>query len=141
MLAVALLAACSGGGSKGHRFTRDQYAAQADGVCSKYKAKADTLRLPSTLDGVVRVADQVLPLLANARGELRKLRPPRNEEATVNAWLDEFDVTIDDVKKIRAAAKKNDRRAVRSAAQPALRHDERANEIARQLGMTVCSKG
>jgi hypothetical protein len=141
LLAVVLLAACSGGESNGQRLTRDQYAAKADAICSKYKAKADALGLPSTLDGVARVADQVLPLLANARRELRKLRPPQNEESTANAWLGEFDVTIGDVKKIRSAAKKNDRSAVRSAAQPALRHDEHANELAGQLGMTICNKG
>jgi hypothetical protein len=141
LLTVVSLAACSSGGSSSQRLTRDQYAAQADAICSKYKTKADALSRPASLAGLARVADQVLPLLHDARGELRNLRPPENEDATANAWLDEFDVTIDDVKKIRDAAKKNERPAVVSAARRALNHDQRANEVAGQLGMTVCNKG
>jgi len=142
LLTVVSLAACSGGGgSSGHRLTRDQYAAQADAICSKYKTKADALSRPASLAGLAQVADHVLPLLHDARAELRKLRPPQNEDAAANAWLDEFDVTIDDVKKIRDSATKNDRAAVVSAARLALKHDQHANEVAGQLGMTVCNKG
>jgi hypothetical protein len=141
LLTVVSLTACSGGGSGGQRLTRDQYAAQADSICSKYKKKADTLKRPASLAGLAQFANRVaLPLLRNARGELRKLRPPEDEQATANAWLDAFDVTIDDVQKIRDAANKDDRPAVVSAARLALRHDQHANEVAGRLGMTVCSK-
>jgi hypothetical protein len=140
LLAVALLAGCGGSGSGGRRLTRDDYAKQADAICSKYKQKTDALSRPATLPDLADVADQVLPLLDDARGELRALRPPQHEEATANAWLDEFDVIIDDVKKIRDEAKKNDRAAVQAAAAPALQHDQHANDLAAQLGMTVCSK-
>jgi len=122
--------------------TRDQYAAKADAICSKYKSKADTLSRPASLAGLAQFADRVaLPLLRDARAELRKLRPPEDEQATANAWLDEFDVTIDDVKKIRDSANENDRPAVVSAARLALKHDHHSNEVAGQLGMTVCNKG
>lgn len=122
--------------------TRDQYAAQADAICSKYKRKADTLSRPASLASLARFADRVaLPLLREARADLRKLRPPEDEAATANAWLGEFDVTIDDVEKIRDAANKNDRPAVVSAARLALKHDQHSNEVAGQLGMTVCNKG
>ena len=139
MLAIALAAGC-GGSSNGQRLTREQYAARADAVCSKYKQKTDALSRPSTLSGLADVSDQLLPLLHDARGELRALRPPRNEEATAKAWVDEFDVIIDDVEKIRDAAKKNDTAAVQAAARPALRHDQHSNDLATQLGMTVCNK-
>jgi hypothetical protein len=135
-----LLAAGCGGGSSGQRLTREQYASKADAICSKYKQKTDALSRPATLSDLAGVADQVLPLLHDARGELRALRPPQREEATANAWLDEFDVIIDDVKKIRDEAKKNDSAAVQAAAAPALQHDQHANDLASQLGMTVCSK-
>jgi len=49
-------------------------------------------------------------------------------------------VVIDDVEKIRDAAKKNDTGAVQAAATPALRHDQHSNDLATQLGMTVCNK-
>jgi hypothetical protein len=140
LLAIVLAAGCGGGGSHGQRLTHDQYAAKADAICGKYKQKTDALSRPATLSDLADVSDQVLPLLHDARGELHALRPPQNEEATANAWLDEFDVIIDDVQKIRDAAKKNDTAAVQAAAGPALQHDQHANDLATQLGMTVCNK-
>lgn len=140
LLAIVLLAGCGGSGSSGQRLTHDEYAKQADAICSKYKQKTDAFSRPATLPDLASLADQLLPLLDDARGELRALRPPQHEEATANAWLDEFDVIADDVKKIRDQAKKNDAAAVQAAAMPALQHNQHANELASELGMTVCSK-
>ena len=140
LLAVVLAGGCGSNSSGGERLTREQYAAKADAICSKYTQKARALAKPATLSDLVDVSDQVIPLLHDARGELRALRPPQNEEATANAWLDEFDVIVDDVEKIRDAAKKNDATAVQAAATPALQHDRHANDLATQLGMTVCNK-
>ena len=140
LLAIVLLAACGGSGSSGQRLTRDEYAKQADAICGKFKQKTDALSRPATLSDLANLADRVLPLLDDARGELRALHPPQHEEATASAWLDEFDVIADDVKKIRDQAKKNDGAAVQAAAMPALQHNQQANELAAQLGMTVCSK-
>jgi hypothetical protein len=140
LLAVVLAGGCGNNSSSGERLTREQYAAKADAICSKYTQKANALAKPATLSDLANVSDQVIPLLHDARGELRDLRPPQQEEATANAWLDEFDVIVDDVEKIRDAAKKNDAAAVQAAATPALQHDRRANDLATQLGMTVCNK-
>jgi hypothetical protein len=139
LLAIVLVAGC-GGGSSGPRLTREQYAAKADAICTKYKQKTDALSRPSTLSDLADVSDQVLPLLHKAKGELKHLRPPQDEEATANAWLDEFDVIVNDVEKIRDAAKKGDTAAIRAAAAPALQHDQHSNDLATQLGMTVCNK-
>jgi hypothetical protein len=139
LLAVLLFAGCGGGGGK--PLTREQYAAKADAICAKYKHQTDALARPSNLADLAKVADQVLPILDAARGDLRKLKPPAGERATVDAWLKQFDVSIDDVTKIRDKAKDNDRAAVEALATPALQHDQQANELAKQLGMTVCSKG
>src|SRR5438046_6383047 len=94
LLALVFAAGCGGGGSSGQRLTREQYAARADAICTKYKQKSDAISRPATLPDLAKIADQVLPLLDDARGELRSLRPPEHEEATAKAWLDEFDVLI-----------------------------------------------
>jgi hypothetical protein len=140
LVAIVVLGGCGGSGSGGQRLTRAEYAKQADAICSKYKQKTDALSRPATLSDLADIADQVLPLLHDAKGELRKLRPPQNEDATASAWIAEFDVIIGDVEKIRDAAKKNDSAAVQAAAGPALQHDQHANDLATQLGMTVCNK-
>lgn len=131
VLALVLLAGCGSSGS---------YASRADAICRKYKQKTNALSSPATLADLATVSDQVLPLLHDARRELRALRPPAGQQATANAWLAEFDVTIDDVKKIRDRARAGDAAGVRAAATPALKHDQHANELAAQLGMKVCSK-
>jgi hypothetical protein len=138
LLVVVLLAACGGGGGK--PLTREQYAAKADAICGKYKKQTDALARPASLPDLGKVADQVLPILNHARSELHKLKPPADEQATANAWLDQFDVIIDDVEKIRDKANDNDTAAVQALAGPALQHDQRANELAGQLGMSVCNK-
>ena len=140
LLAAVLLAGCGGSGSKDQGLTREQYAAKADAICTKYKAKTNSLSRPSTLSDLAKLADQVLPLLDNARRELRGLRPPQNDESAVQSWLDQFDLSIDDVKTIRDKAKAGDRPGVQAAAAPALQDNQRANELAAQLGMTACSK-
>jgi len=141
LLAAALLAGCGGGGSDDQRLTREQYAAKADAICTKYKAKTNSISQPSTLSDLAKLADQVLPLLDNARDELRALQPPQNEASAVQSWLDQFDLSIDDVKKIRDKAKAGDRAGVQAAATPAMQDNQRANELAAQLGLIVCSKG
>ena len=80
-------------------------------------------------------------LVEHARSDLHKLKPLANEEAIANAWLDQFDVIINDVEKIRDKANDNDTAAVQALAGPALDHDQHANELASQLGMSVCNKG
>lgn len=140
VLAVVLLGGCGGDGSSDHRLTREQYAAKADAVCTKYKAKTGSLSRPATLSDLAELANQVLPLLRDARVELRRLRPPQQEEASAQAWLDQFDLLIDDVEKIRDKAKSGDTAGVQAVAAPALQHNQHANELATQLGMTVCSK-
>jgi hypothetical protein len=140
LLAIALLAGCGGGGGNDEALTRGEYAAKADAICGKYKKETDSLARPANLSDLAKVADQVIPILDKAQGELRKLKPPADEQATARAWLDQFDVIIDDVAKIRDKAKANDTAGVQAQAQPALQHNERANKLATQLGMTVCSE-
>jgi len=139
LLAVLLFAGCGGGGGS-KPLTREQYASKADAICGKYKQETDALARPASLTDLAKVADQVLPILDHASNELRKLKPPADEQATADAWLKQFDVITDDVKKIRDKAKDNDTAAVEALATPALQHDQHANELAKQLGMTVCSK-
>ena len=141
LLATLLLAGCgSKSSSSGPRLSADQYAAKADAICKKYKAQTDALARPANLSDLGKVADRVVPILQHAQSELRNLRPPENEQATADAWIKQFDVLVDDVKKIRDKAKDNDQSGVQALAEPALRHDQHANDLASQLGMQVCSK-
>lgn len=140
LLALIALAGCGESGGNGQALTREQYAAKADAICGKYKRQTETLGRIATSADLAAAADKVLSVLNKERGELRALEPPADEQATANAWLDQLDVIVDDVEKIRAKARANDVQGVRALAQPALRHNARANELATQLDMSVCNK-
>lgn len=140
MLATGLLAGCGGSGGGDETLTRAEYAAQADAICAKYKKQTDALARPATLSGLANVADDVIPILEKARGELGDLKPPPDEQDTAALWLDQFNVIIGDVEKIRDKAKEKDAAGVRELAKPALEHNKRANELATQLGMKVCAR-
>ena len=140
LLATTLVAGCGGGGVSGDGLTREEYAKQADAICAKYKRQTDALDRPATLEDLANVADDVIPILKKARDELRELKPPANEQTAASSWLDQFEVIISDVEKIRDKAKENDSAGVQKLAQPALEHNKRANDLATQLGMTTCAE-
>jgi hypothetical protein len=140
LLALIALAGCGKSSGNGQALTREQYATKADAICGKYKRQTEALGRIATPADLATAADKVIAVLNKARGELGDLEPPANERATANAWLDQFDVIVGDVEKIRDKARANDVKGVRALAQPALLHNARANELATRLGMTVCNK-
>jgi hypothetical protein len=129
---MVFVTACGGGKS---------YAAKADAVCTKYKQETNILKRPASLAGLAILAQKTVPLLRSARRELGALSPPDDKKATAAAWLEQFDVIIGDIERIREAAKADDGAAVRRVAAAALKHNEHANDLAAQLGMKVCNKG
>ena len=138
LLALVVAAGCGGGGST--RLTRDQYAAKADAICGKYSEQLKGLRA-TTLAELVTAVDKAIPVLDNALTELRKLKPPTDEQATSTQWLAEVETLKADVRKIRDKATRNDLAGVAAAAHTAGQDNDKSNQLARQLGMKVCSKG
>jgi hypothetical protein len=132
LLAIVFVAACGGGKS---------YAAKADAVCAQYKQQTSILKRPASLAGLAILAQETVPLLRSARRKLGALSPPDDKKESATAWLEQFDVVIGDIEKIRDAAKADDSATVRKVAAAALKHNERFNDLAAQLGMKVCSKG
>ena len=84
LLALLLAAGCGTGGGGGKRLTRDQYAAKADAICAKYKQQLKVPEGVSSMSELVASVDKGLPVLAKALDEIRKLKPPADEQATVD---------------------------------------------------------
>ena len=139
MLAVALVAGCGGGGG-GKRLTRDEYATKADAICGKYTQQTKALANPKSLSDLADVADKSLPILDHAISDLRKLKPPANEQSTVDQWLAQVANLKGDLKEIRDKAKTNDVQGVQAVVPQATRHNRASNQLATQLGMKVCNK-
>jgi hypothetical protein len=139
LLAVGVLAGCGGGG--GERLTREEYASKADAICTKYNRQTDVLQNPTNLRELANVADATLAILDNAIEDLRELEPPENEQETVDRWLEEVGKLRADLAEIRDKAKANDMEGVQAVVPKAEEHNKRGNELATQLGMTVCNEG
>ena len=139
LLAVLLAAGCDGGGG-GKPLTRDEYSTKADAICAKYTQQTKALANPKSLSDLADVADKTLPILDHAITDLRKLKPPADEQSTVDQWLAQVDNLKGDLTTIRDKAKSNDIKGVQAVVPQATQHNQQSNQLAAQLGMKVCNK-
>ena len=136
---IVLAAGCGGDGG-GKRLTREEYAKRADAICGKYNEQTKGLRNPSSLSDLANVADKTLPILDHAISDLRKLKPPADEQATADQWLSQVEKLKGDLEEIRDKARSNDMSGVQGVVPKATRDNAKSNQLATQLGMTVCNK-
>ena len=136
---LALLAACGGG--DGSPLTKEEYASRADEICTDYRRKVDELGQPSNISELADAADKTLPLLEDAIHGLKDLEPPEAERATAEEWLREVDKLKVDLDEIRQRAREGDMAAVQAVVPNAQEHNRRSNELAGELGMSVCNSG
>ena len=139
VLAVAVLAAGCGGGEK--RLSREDYSKQADAICTKYNAKIKALGQPGSIRALPGYVDRALPIARKGTDELRRLKPPKDEEKTAKEWLDQNDSVVAAMERLRDAAKHADRTGVQSALTDASSANRASNRFARQLGLRVCAQG
>ena len=130
-----------GGGGGGERLSRADYASKADAICRKYNRKTQSLGRVRNLSELAKAFDKALPILEDALAELGTLKPPESEQGTVSRWLAQSQVLKRDLEQIRDRAKAKDMKSVQSLFAKATRDDQHGNELAKQLGMKVCSKG
>ena len=138
VLAIAFLAGCGGGGS-GKPLTKEEYASKADAVCEKYNGQVKALKNPSNLSELADIADKTLPILDNAISDLKKLKPPADEQSVATQWLVQVQGLKNDLQEIRDKANAKDIQAVQQVVPKAEQHNARSNELATELGMTVCN--
>ena len=137
---VVLLPGCGGGNGSGKPLTKEEYAAKADEICGKYNEQANAFANPKNLSDLAKVADKTLPILDHAIRDLGKLHPPASEKALSDQWLTQVRKLKDDLKEIRDQAKTGDIKAVQAVVPKAQDHNSRSNQLATQLGMSVCNK-
>jgi len=133
-----LLPGC--GGASGKPLTKEEYAAKADAICGKYNQQTKSLATPKNLSELAKVADKTLPVLDHAINDLSKLRPPASEKALSDQWLTQVRNLKGDLQEIRDKAKSGDLQAVQGVVPKAQEHNSQSNQLATQLGMSVCNK-
>ncbi len=137
-LALVLLPGCGGGSSK--PLTKEEYASKADAICGKYNQQIKAFANPKNLSDLAKVSDKTLPILDHAIGDLSKLEPPASEKALADQWLAQVRNLKDDLQEIRDKAKAGDTQGVQAVVPKATDHNSKSNELAGQLGMSVCNK-
>jgi hypothetical protein len=141
ILVLVLVVAGCGGGGGGKRLSRIEYASKADVICRKANEQTKSLKQPSNLAELAKGFDNALPIFEHAIANLRKLKPPKGEQVTVDRWLAKSDALKRDLEQIRDRAKAKDLKGVQSLFKKATRDQQSGNQLAGTLGMKVCNKG
>jgi hypothetical protein len=136
---LVALPACGSGGSD-QPLTKEQFAAKADAICAKGNERQKGLGNPTTIADLERVANGTLSILDDAISDFSRLKPPSSAQATANQWLTQVRLLRDDLKQIRDKAKEKDLSALRQIAATSQQHNAQANQLATELGMSVCNK-
>jgi hypothetical protein len=140
-IALALVFVLSGcGGSTGTALTKEEYASKADAICGKYNEQTKALATPKDLSGLAKLADQTLPILDRLITDLGKLHRPAGEKALSDQWLAQVRNLKGDLQEIRDTAKSGDLQAVQAVLPKAREHNSQSNQLATQLGMSLCNK-
>jgi hypothetical protein len=140
-IALALVFVLPGcGGSSGKALTKEEYASKADAICGKYNDETKTLATPKSLSDLAKLADQTLPILDHAINDLGRLQPPVSEKTLSDQWVTHVRNLKGDLQEIRDNAKAGDMKAVQAVVPKAQEHNSQSNQLATQLGMSVCNK-
>lgn len=132
--AALALAGCGDG-----RLSHAAYVEHADAVCSAFAARVPLLTRPKSYDAVVAYVERTLPLYADALDKLRALRPPRADEASVEAWLAADGRVAAALRTLRAAALRKDPAATNDAANALQARSLEARKAASALGLQTCA--
>jgi hypothetical protein len=135
---VALAAGCGGGGSD--RLSRQEFAKRADALCTKYAADLKKLGQPSSFAELATFTDKAVPLAQKLIDDTKKLKPPKDEQATVDRWNAQNQKVVDAIKALGDAARKSDQKAARQALQLGDAANTESNTLGKQLGMTACTR-
>jgi hypothetical protein len=134
--AVVALAGCGGGGDD--RLTKAEYIAQADAICQEANAKIEALGAPETLADLAAMGQQSVQISEQQLAKLRALRPPAEDEATLNGAYDLVEQQIGITKQLVAAARAKDMDRINSLVAQGNDITKQAGKIAGDYGLRQC---
>ena len=129
---VALVAGCGGGG--GDRLSKEEYIAAADKICAEANSSIDALGEPTeaTFDDYIAQAEKIA---REQLDKLRALKPPGEDEATLNKAYDLIEQQIGLALKASEALKNQDQAAIEKASAEIDKLNAEADQIANDYGM------
>jgi hypothetical protein len=135
--AVLVLSSCGGGGSK--RLTKKQYAAKADTLCAAFNQQVKAAGSPKTVAAIAAAYDKLLSLDRKLVADLKKLKPPANEEKAAARAMTLSDEQATRAAAVVAALKKNDITKASALVKEGNANSSERKTIFKQLGITACA--
>jgi hypothetical protein len=136
---LLVLAGCGGGGDEAEPLSKSEWIEQADEICAQADEDIEALGDPTTLDEIGELTDEASGISRDALADLRALRPPEEDQATVDQMLDLVEQQIEIGEQIGEAARNGDEAEVRRLAAEAQPLEAQADEIGRQYGLDDCA--
>ena len=146
LLAAAALvaaAACGGNGDSGgeaeaERLTKEEYIAQADAVCQEAEDRFDELGDAQTIEEAAALGDEAVTIGEEQLEQLRALRPPVEDEATIQEAYDLLEQQLAVARDLVEALREEDQAAAQELIAEGERLNEEADAIAAEYGLQVC---
>jgi hypothetical protein len=136
---LLVLAGCGGDGDEAEPLSKSEWIEQANEICAQADVDIEALGDPATLDEIGELTDEASGISRDALADLRALRPPEEDQATVDQMLDLVEQQIEIGEQIGEAARNGDEAEVRRLAAEAQPLEAQADEMGRQYGLDDCA--
>jgi hypothetical protein len=132
---AALLAGC------GSKYTKSDFVARADGICTNAVRDIRSLNAPSATGGqalhaLSQYLAKVVPIVQSEADQIRALKRPSGDQAALDRYLSAQAEVVAEYRGLAAAAKRGDEQGVASA--QAKLQSSRVAGLATQYGLHAC---
>lgn len=140
-VATTLAGLAAGCGDEGgdDRLSREEFVRQADAICAEYDRRLEELPDPANVDDLKALAAQAFPIAQEGIRRLRALRPPEALARDVTRWLRLNDANVRSIHRLEEAAERGATREVQQIASEAADNEERADALAKEIGLRECA--
>ena len=122
-----------------HPPTRRRYDELADGICANAAAAYRTVPEPNDLAGFDAWITTLMPLFRMTERDLDAIPAPPGDEERVATWRSVHEHALDGITTMQLAARQGDMTEFARVSAIMQRNSDRANRLARDLGMTACA--
>jgi hypothetical protein len=133
---AATLAACGGGSA--HHLSKESFIKQADAICLKGSAAQSALSQPSSNAQLPGYVKRVYAIERGVVSDVRALRPPSGDQATVGSMLDNVDKALAFESNVEAAAATGNQSQINDAQAMGAKYLNQANTAATRYGFKEC---
>jgi hypothetical protein len=140
VLVAGALAGCGGGSEQ---VSAEELVERGDRICVEERRQFDQIQAEPLTSAAVgeQQAAQLLAVTEGAQADLRDLEPPEEIRDGYERYLDARDEVGDLLEEGREAAERRDGDVYGKAQEEAAAGAAGRQQLARQLGFTVCSQG